>query len=248
MEKRKWIVALCALLLFVGVVYWHNFALSSKFQSLDELQKKSQTESTEESNVEGFDGGDNPIDGLGDSSKNSIDNSVGIETEGKDQQLDSQGSWGIVLFDGVDVLPDEDSSDNQPIAKLNTGDEIYLVEHLMNSGVSVKIRLNDGRIGKIPKDRAVEANPGANWEMMLGLSSGLSEFFLGDPESKRILDSTDFLLRASHNPNPVVSQWAQNILNPSASNASQSQEPALQESQAPNYGDEDEEFMPYEEN
>lgn len=138
--------------------------------------------------------------------------------------VDRSARWGFVLNDDI-VLVDEPvaaGATPAPNATLHTGDQVYIGDADSAHPNQLKVALFDGRSGWIEKSKVFEATNFAPWDILENSTAPVKDWIpeeLVPPANLpqyRIVISSEFLMRASKNPNPVISEWVQAVLSAQA--------------------------------
>ena len=133
--------------------------------------------------------------------------------------IDHSARWGFVLFDGVKMVGRE--------APLNSGDQVYIGEGDPAQKGQTKVTLADGASGFIDRSKIFEATSYAEWSILDSSTAPIKTWIpaemvpAADREGYRALISSDFLMRASKNPNGAVADWASAVLSAQAEGAAQ---------------------------
>ncbi len=136
--------------------------------------------------------------------------------------VDRSARWGFVLYDDVKPVV-------EPLAdvSLNTGDQVYIGETDTDRKDQTKVTLFDGKSGWVETSKIFEATTYAPWNILDTSTAPLKDWIpeeLVPPANiaqYRVVVSSDFLMRASKNPNPAIAEWAQALLAVQAENAAQ---------------------------
>ncbi len=143
--------------------------------------------------------------------------------------VDRAARWGFVLYDDIKMKVEA----SVPGARgpeelvLQTGDQIYLGETDDAHKGQTRVTLFNGLGGWVDNSKFFEATTFAPWNILDTSTAPLKDWIpeeLVTPANipqYRVVISSDFLMRASKNPNPTIAEWAQAVLAKQAENAGQ---------------------------
>jgi hypothetical protein len=142
--------------------------------------------------------------------------------------VDRSARWGFVLFDDVKLVT-EAKPDSTSAGEINmhTGDQVYIVDDAQAREGRIKVTMFDGKTGFVDSSKVFEATTYAPWNILDTSTAPIKEWIPEelvpptDAAKYRVIVGSDFLMRASKNPNPVIAEWAQAVLTGQAEGAAQ---------------------------
>lgn len=179
--------------------------------------------------------GRSKTDGASDASRTVVDSEPANDpalmppTDGSpafDAPIDRSARWGFVLYD--EKLMSEGGAKSQTAeGNLFTGDQVYIGEGDKVHQNQTRVTTFDGKTGWVDGSKIFETTTYAQWNVLDSSTAPLKSWIpeeMVKPENLKayqVVTSSDFLMRASKNPNAAIAQWAQAVLSGQAESAAQ---------------------------
>jgi hypothetical protein len=143
--------------------------------------------------------------------------------------IDRTARWGFILYDDVKMVPESGQAGTagNGVMSLHTGDQVYIAEFDEAHKGQTKVTLFDGKSGWVDSSQIFEVTSFAPWNVLDSSTAPLKDLIPAElipPEAiqqYQVVVSSDFMMRASKNPNPTIAEWADAVLSAQAERAAQ---------------------------